>query len=164
MITDPALVFFDDTHRIDEPGTHVMIIGVGRYKFGKGPGASLVAGDLPQLTSPPISARAVSDWFIKEFQNRQKPLVSVSLLLSEDEPHSYAPPRPAGAAPVIPPEATFDKVEAAAKNWTGRLASHKDNLAVLYFCGHGASLGQEAALLLSDFGERGYDYKAPPSP
>lgn len=160
MVTDPALVFFDDAHDDNLPGTHVIIIGVGRYTFGKGAKASPVAGDLPQLTSPPASARAVSDWFINEFRNSRKPLVSVSMLVSDGQTFCYSPARPQGAASIVPPEATLDNVKAAARGWTQRLNSHKDNLAVFYFCGHGASLGQQAALLLSDFGSPDAYYEA----
>jgi hypothetical protein len=39
-----------------------------------------------------------------------------------------------------------------------RLRSHKENLAVFYFCGHGVSVGQQAALLLADFGEPGREF------
>ena len=138
---DPALAFFDDAHPSTAPGTHVLIIGVGKYAFGKGGVETLLGGGLRQLTSPPISARAVADWFVKRFRNTAKPLVSVSLLISEDAP--------AGAQP----SATLDNVKAAAKQWVARVNSHADNMAVFYFCGHGASLGQKAALLLEDFGK-----------
>jgi hypothetical protein len=63
------------------------------------------------------------------------------------------PPRPAGAAPLNPGPATLANVKTAARKWADRLSSHPDNLAVFYFCGHGASLGQRAALLLEDFGD-----------
>lgn len=152
---DPMLVFLDKAHPPGEPGTHVLLIGVGKYAYGKGGGASPVAGDLRQLSSPPISARAMADWFIHSFRNRNKPLVSVSLLLSEQQPQPYQPSRPAGAASVQPREATLANVKEAARKWEERLRSHRDNMGVFYFCGHGASLGQKAALLLEDFGQPG---------
>lgn len=152
---DPALAFFDDAHPRADPGTHVLIVGVGKYTHGKGAGASPVGGDLRQLTSPPISARAIADWFIESFKNRKKPLVSVSLLISEEQPKAYSPRGRAGAAPFNAPAATLANVKKAARIWADRLSSHQDNMAVFYFCGHGASLGQQAALLLEDFGEPG---------
>jgi len=51
-------------------------------------------------------------------------------------------------------------VKEAARKWAARLSSHQDNLAVFYFCGHGASQGQEAALLLQDFGQPGALFEA----
>src|SRR6266498_1556452 len=156
---DPALVFFDDAHPSANPGTHVLIIGVGKYAHGKGAGASPIAADLPQLTSPPLSARAIADWFIASFKNLRKPLVSVSLVISEEQSKPYQPPRPPGAPPLIAPAATLDNVKNAALGWANRLSAHRDNMAVFYFCGHGASLGQKAALLLEDFGEPGTDFE-----
>lgn len=156
---DPALVFRDDAHPSRESGTHVLIIGVGKYIFGKGPAASAVGGDLPQLTSPPVSARAIADWFIRFFKNQNKPLVSVALLISEQQPQPYQPPRPAGAAQIQPPAATLANVKEAARKWAERLGSHQDNMGVFYFCGHGASLGQQAALLLEDFGQPGAEFE-----
>ena len=87
------------------------------------------------------------------FKKDKRPLVSVSLLISEDQPHPYQPPSPAGAPPVAPPQATMTNVKDAALRWADRLKSHPDNVAVLYFCGHGVSQGQRAALLLEDFGD-----------
>lgn len=156
---DPALVFFDGARRASDSGTHVLIIGVGKYAHGKGPAASPVGGDLRQLTSPPISARAMADWFIGSFHNRNKPLVSVSLVTSEDQPTAYTAPRPQGARAVDAPAATLANVKDAARQWAVRSGSHQDNMAVFYFCGHGAALGQQAALLLEDFGEPGREFE-----
>jgi hypothetical protein len=104
---DPELVFLDEAHDSGKPGTHVLVIGVGKYTYGKGAGASPVAGDLRQLTLPPISARAIADWFIGSFKNTEKPLVSVSLLISEEQSQAYKPGRPNGATPINLLEATL---------------------------------------------------------
>lgn len=154
---DDALVFVNDAQGAEEPGTHVLIVGVGRYGYGKGEGESLIGGDLKQLTSPPISARAMADWFLGKFQHPAKPLASLSLVISEAQPAPYQ--LPGGGAAVHPPGATLAGVKAAAKCWAARVGANKENLAVFYFCGHGASLGQAAALLLEDFGEPGAEYE-----
>lgn len=146
---DGALAYFNNAHPPGMPGTHVLIIGVGKYAFGRGTGAKTVGEDLRQLTSPPISARAIADWFLRSFKNQSKPLVSVSLLISEDRAKAY--PLPHGGQ-FQPPRANLANVIDATYQWAQRLRSHRDNMAVFYFCGHGASLGQEAALLLDDFG------------
>jgi hypothetical protein len=148
---DPALVWSDPAKAVG-PGTHVLIVGVGRYTFGKGPGATPVGSDLRQLTSPPISARAMADWFMARFENPEKPLASLSLLVSESKTVPYAAPARFAAAPMVPPRASFANVRAAAGRWAQRLATNKDNMAVFYFCGHGISQGEQAALLLDDFG------------
>ncbi len=158
-MSDAALVFSNGSAAAT-PGTHVLIIGVGKYAFGVGPNASTVGGGLRQLSSPPVTARAIADWFIGSFKNSSKPLASVSLLISEPAPAPYAPSRPAGAASVALPPATFANVKKAAGLWAERVNKHQDNLAVFCFCGHGASLGDQAALLLEDFGEPGADFDA----
>lgn len=141
-----------------EPGTHVLVIGVGSYRFGRGTAQpSYVGGTLSQLTSPPHSARAVADWFISSFRNEECPLASVELLVSEADPSSYHPPH-AGATPVVPTAANLETVRTAVAGWGDRVQTHRDNMAVFFFCGHGASVGQQAALLLDDFGEPGRDY------
>jgi hypothetical protein len=152
-----TLVFHDPAA---DPGTHVLIIGVGAYAYGRRSAQpSAVAGDLAQLTSPPRSARATADWFITSFQNRDRPLASVEMLLSEADPQPYVAARPAGEAPVVPAPATFPEVELAAGDWADRLRSNKENMALFYFCGHGVSVGEQAALLLSDFGEPRHEYR-----
>ncbi len=153
---DDALVFEDPVRDAEAPSTHVLLVGVGHYAYGRGPGASLVGGDLEQLTSPPISARAMADWFLNSFQNREKPLASLSLVISEAQPRPYQSPRDGVA--IQPPAATLDGVQDAAKCWAARAGANKENLAVFYFCGHGASLGQAAALLLEDFGKPGAEF------
>lgn len=157
---DAALVFSDGGGPAASPGTHVLIIGVGKYAFGVGPSASPVGGDLRQLSSPPVTARAIADWFVGSFTNSRKPLASVSLLISEQQGTPYTPSRPAGAPSVNVPSATLTNVKKAAAHWADRLRSHRDNLAVFCFCGHGASLGQQAALLLEDFGMPGVEFDA----
>lgn len=156
---DPSLIYLNDAIDPNAASTHVLIIGVGNYEFGKGPGASPVGGDLVQLSSPPISARAMADWFIGSFEQPSKPLASLSLLISEKNPGAYQPARPAGAAAVIPPGANLANVKAAAGHWAARAGANKNNLAVFYFCGHGASLGQKAALMLEDFGKPGAEFE-----
>ena len=155
--SDPALIFHRDAPG-GGPGTHVLVIGVGKYRHGKGQTESPVGGDLRQLSSPPISARSMADWFIREFQNPQRPLVTVSLLISEEPAQAYRPPV-SGGQDVNLVAADLENVKKAARHWADRLKSHRDNMAVFYFCGHGASLGQQAALLLEDFGEPGAEFE-----
>jgi hypothetical protein len=170
---DSALVFLDDRYGSHTPGTHVIIIGVGHYAFGKN-GASgnsnTIINDLNQLTSPPLSAVAIADWFIESFRNGAKELASVSMLISDDTVKDYTPnPAPgvvnnapatgAAAGTFSPPVANLAGVKAAALDWSHRLNANRDNMAVFYFCGHGVSSGQEAALLLQDFGDPGRDFE-----
>lgn len=132
-------------------GTHVLAVGVGRYPH-------LVGGDgvrlkdhqgLGQLSSPPVSARAVATWFSESFRNPTRPLASVRLLVSEANPTPWVAPD--GSPKAVAP-ATMDEVTAAFKAWFADGDSHEDNLLVFYFCGHGLASGAITALLTEDFG------------
>lgn len=95
-----------------------------------------------QLTSPPISARAVAKWLCRDFHDDAKPLASLSLLLSEADPEPFQGKDVA--------EATIDNIEAAVREWRQRADGHHDNRTIFYFCGHGVSQGKDMALLASD--------------
>jgi Caspase domain len=152
------LVFENPGMPAQSPQTHVFIIGVGHYRYGKG-GSEPVTPDgdyIGQLTSPPASARALANWFIRDFRNDDRPLGSVALLLSEQAAAStYTPPRtalvPAPQACQVP-VADHAQVKAAALAWIERLKRNKENMAVFYFCGHGMTWNSNTTMLLRDFG------------
>lgn len=154
-MTGTSLIFDDGVR--DRARTHVFIIGVGSYEFGAGPKQSEIAGGLAQLTSPTISARAVADWFQSEFRNPGCPLGTVTVLLSEAV---KAPVAGQDGRLVDVPEATLANVRTAMLSWRSIIQCHPDNMIVFYFCGHGISLGQKAALLLNDFGDPAASYDA----
>jgi hypothetical protein len=137
-----ALVFGDPAHK-GGAKTHVLIIGVGRYKH-LGPARP----DLPalgQLTSPPLSARALADWFTSgKLVNNKVPLGSVEVVLSDASDQTYGP---------VPVEdATFANIQSAFDGWFDRCNAHARNIAIFYFCGHG--LQKDTMVLLpEDFGE-----------
>jgi len=137
-----------------QPYTHALIIGVGAYshlpggsKYDTAP-ARLDFG-LRQLTSPPISARYFADWLIRSFRNDDAPLGTVEMLLSEANPTPFG--LPSGTQFNVEP-ATLDKVEQAFRRWYRRCDEHADNLALLYFCGHGLLVGGDQVLLAEDYG------------
>ncbi|WP_377190462.1 caspase family protein [Ruegeria meonggei] len=151
MTHDAALVFQNET-LLAQPATHVIIVAAGRYYHGKGKGDAMtdIGGDISQLSSPPVTAKLITDWFLTEFKNSERPLGSLSMCVSDEDPSSYTPPGTVTARDI--PEADLGSVTEAVHHWSERLKTHSSNLAVFYFCGHGVSLGQQAALLLSDFG------------
>ena len=140
--------------------THVLVIGIGTYPH-------LIGGDTPcanpdgmgQLTSPPVSARAVAEWFIEEFRDpRAGPgdagsVGTVALLISEQSPSEFTNPATGETRAVEP--ADTEHVLAAIKAWKARGNSSAENRMVFYFCGHGTSEGDDLALLMSDFGSDG---------
>jgi hypothetical protein len=131
-------------------GTHALVVGVGKYpQLLGGPDPARNAAGMGQLTSPPLSARAVATWLLADYRFDAKPLASLSLLLSEQEPVPFLNPRT--GKPHAVPEATADNIEAAAKAWKKRGNSSPENRLIFYFCGHGISEGNDMALLASDF-------------
>jgi hypothetical protein len=137
-----ARIFGDQEHK-GGAKTHVLIIGVGRYRHLVPARIDLPA--LGQLTSPPISARAFADWFTNNRLNNKKvPLGSVELVLSDPNSQVYGP------MPVE--DATFANIQAAFDRWFARCNAHAGNTAIFYFCGHG--LQKDSMVLLpEDFGE-----------
>lgn len=157
---DPALVF--GPPEASGPGTHVLAIGMQNYPHLAG-GQSHVAGrfeGMGQLPSAARSARAVVGWFLEHFTNGDQPLASVALVLSEPGPAMFSHARLPGPVTGLP-RGSVQEAMAAIKAWARRAASHPDNLAVLYFCGHGVSFAAGQLLLCSDFAASpGSDYQA----
>ncbi|HKJ55999.1 MAG TPA: caspase family protein, partial [Nitriliruptoraceae bacterium] len=125
---------------------HALVIGVGAYRHlngGEGPLAAQPFG-LGQLTSPPVSAAAFVDWIETTMRHPEAELGSVELLLS---PGSAMLDQ--GAVEVEVP--TMENTRAAFDRWLARCDSNKDNVAVLYFSGHGIERESHMALL-ADFG------------
>ncbi|MDM0110539.1 caspase family protein [Variovorax sp. J22R133] len=141
----------------DGPGVHVFAIGVGRYPHligGSGPLAEKSLG-LAQLSSPPVSVKAVVDWFLASlagatpgFANQTVPLGSVEALASAEAPVSVMAP----GGPVQLDVATRQNVQVAFQRWLGRMAGDANNIGVFYFCGHGV-MAADHYLFLEDFGE-----------
>lgn len=145
----PSVVF--ERSGTPEPGTHVLIVGISTYPYlFDGPHEGLTVPErLGQLHTPSHSARALAEWFLDNFDNPTKPLASLALLLSEARPAKFTHSRCTRKAPV--PQGTADDLIEAVDAWISRASSHRENLTVFFFCGHGVSSG-ESILLLRDFG------------
>jgi tetratricopeptide (TPR) repeat protein len=143
-------------------GTHVLIVGVGGYPCLLGGDPELLLSNpmgLAQLSSPPLSAVALADWFVARqapgkqgiesvgFYNPHAPLASVEMLVSPSLNYHC----PDGSAVAID-GATRRNIAKGYRTWLARARSNPGNIAVLYFCGHGAT-GSNDYILPSDFGE-----------
>ncbi|HEX6208468.1 MAG TPA: caspase family protein [Actinomycetota bacterium] len=138
---------FDD--EADGPRTHLFTMGVGTYRHlagGDEPLDHLRGVGLGQLSSPPLSARAVTDWFIAEMDNPDAPLGSVELLLSPSQAYDL----PDGRSVEVE-AGTIDNLRRAFDAWFARCDRHEGNVAILSFCGHGL-MREVVALLAEDFG------------
>lgn len=131
------------------PQTHVLIIGVGRYRHLRGGAGPVTAGVPPlgQLVSPPVSARALADWFTsRKHDNPTAPLGSVELVLSDSKGQMYVPS--GGGDPIPIEDATMQNIEVAFNAWHDRCNAHEANVAIFYFCGHG--LQKDVTVLLPE--------------
>lgn len=126
---------------VDQPATHVLLVGIGRF----------ASDALPQLTSPPASARAMAAWFLGDagdragFANPERPLGSLALVLSEGDG-----PAEAEGGPV--PEATFANVQVALRAWITRAGRNAQSAAVLFMASHGQADMRRTAIVLQDYG------------
>lgn len=142
-----------------KPGTHVFVIGVGHYPHLPGGGGKPANEtlSLKQLTSPPISAKALADWFLATasgasptsdgFRNPTAPLASLWMLVSAKE-QTYLLPN---GKEVTLLRADRDNIQDVYEAWINAVSSHPDNIGVFYFCGHGVQ-GVDSYLLPDDFG------------
>lgn len=147
-------VLLDDG--LTEPGTHVLLIGVGHYPFLKDGNAAnpfQMNMGMGQLSSPPLSALSLADWFMDAnagFYNPQCPLRSLQILCSAAGPMTI---NDSLGEPQVIERARMTAVQQAVSNWMERAGRNPDNMALFYFCGHGLAFGEaENALLLEDFG------------
>ncbi|MCP3414231.1 caspase family protein [Bradyrhizobium brasilense] len=146
---DRALVFEDQS---PGPGTHAIIIGIGHYDALQG-GAnedSELSADMDQLAAPPRSAEALAGWFLESFYNPDRPLKSLSLILSSGTDPAIFSHERANHAEALP-NGTIEVTTKAILAWARRASSDPENLAIFHFCGHGVSTG-EPILLLRDYG------------
>ncbi len=136
------------------PGTHVLAIGVNHYRHLPGGSGRLLddAGHLQQLTSPVPSAKAFAEWFTSgDYDNPEKPLATVDLVLSND-------PGSIGANPAGP-GACASEVNSAITEWLARCKANSENIAIFFFCGHGAdTIGySQHSLFLEDYGSNSFN-------
>jgi hypothetical protein len=132
------------------PGTHALVIGVGRYQHllgGEQPAA--FTDGMKQLSSPPLSARKFAEWLITDYHFPGKPLASLSLLRSESDPKPFV--HPVTGESCGTGNASIDSILAAISSWKARGHSGPDNRLIFYFCGHGIGKAEDTALLCADF-------------
>ncbi|HEX6301497.1 MAG TPA: caspase family protein [Acidimicrobiia bacterium] len=96
-----------------------------------------------------MSARAVADWLVTEYNDPVKPLATLSLLLSEQQSSKYRNPSTGQVHDVV--RATAPNVLAAVKNWYERADADANHRTIFYYCGHGTAQGTDTALILADF-------------
>ncbi|PYQ10753.1 MAG: hypothetical protein DMF80_23420 [Acidobacteria bacterium] len=133
-----------------KPGTHAVVIGIGRYPWlvgGKAKPRFAQNDGMAQLTSPPASARAFATWLLETYDNPEAPLASLDLLLSDAKDQRFKN----GSKNVEVQPATFANVSTAIDAWAKRPTQEKDML-LFFFSGHGISAALQTTLLCEDYG------------
>lgn len=138
-----------------QPAVHVLIVAVGDYphladgssgkKFEKHAG-------MGQLSSPPISACRVADWFRTEYTPYQSQLATVDVLCSGDQPFLDD-----AGNKIVVERATLINLRTAVTTWHARGNLTEHDTLIFYFCGHGVTTGAVSSLLLEEFGSQPLD-------
>jgi hypothetical protein len=147
LISPPGMTLLQN--RTGKPGTHAIVIGVGRYEWlmdGKKKPTFAQNDGMAQLTSPPESARAFTKWLLDTYDNPDAPLATLDLLLSDTKGKFKV-----GSKEVSIAAASFDNVSQAIRDWAKRGAL-KDDVLLFFFSGHGICAGDQTTLLCADYG------------
>jgi hypothetical protein len=153
MSHDAALIREDPD---SVPGTHVLIVGIGTYDYllDGAMAAPDIAAGMRQIPAAARSARALADFFLDDFDNPERPLGSLAMVLSEPAPATYSHPKANVTGPL--PNGDVGTVEDAIHRWVERGTARDGDLLVLYFVGHGVSAGTPL-LLCRDYGKSAYN-------
>src|ERR1700688_4388480 len=108
-----------------KPGTHAIVIGIGTYPFGRDIHDDVALND---LKSPIKSAKAIADWLIQHYNNPDRPLASVALIVSDNAPFVYR--NPVTELMYEVPTGTTQDIENCVDSWSKRAGDNFDNGAV----------------------------------
>ena len=153
LLRDVGLMITSDlVHCVESAGkgpvTHAIVFGIGTYPHGRDISSS---ASLDDLKSPVETARKIADWLIQSYDNPLRPLASVSLVVSADQPFVYRNPV-TGEDFEVPPGTTNDFANCV-DAWARRAGADFENGSVFYYCGHGLSSGYRDCILTRSFGE-----------
>jgi hypothetical protein len=103
-----------------------------------------------QLSSPQHSVTSLARWFIDHYNNPERPLRSLTAVVSKGTRAFTFSPEPGKRVKVE--RATMGAISQAVLQWKRCADQHAQNLAIFYFCGHGVISESEQALLAEDYG------------
>jgi hypothetical protein len=84
-----------------------------------------------QLAAPVPSAIALADWFLDEFENSDRPLASMALVLSDRTPATYTHATSQRDTPL--PSGEVNDATAAVEGWITRTSSNQENQTAFSF-------------------------------
>jgi Caspase domain len=133
--------------------THGFVVGVSHYPFVDGPDATHQGEELglANLGSAARSASEVAAWLLADYHNPDAPLASLRLLVSPapgESLHADVAARMAGQEAA----ATRTAVKEEFGAFREACRANPDNVAFVFFVGHGIQLNRHGAIvLLHDF-------------
>jgi hypothetical protein len=143
------------------PATHAFVIGVGGYPNAKpGQGGVAMLQNVKDIQSAANSAKLMIDWLLDHQDSLAAPLASLEALIGDAAipPQApvtvYASTHPPGK-PIAEP--TLANVTAAGLEWVKRASVRPGDFALFYICGHGARLGTEPVVFLTDLNQNQVD-------
>jgi hypothetical protein len=138
--------------KLNDPGTHVLVIGVSEYlHFHDGSQSTNNAKlfDMKQLSAAAHSASEFAAWMLNKYKNDRAPLSSLRVLLSpapNEVVNADINNRLTGVTNDF--SATRKNVEAELIQFRSVCDLHADNIAVVYVAGHGVQLTKNGSILL----------------
>lgn len=141
------------------PATHAFVIGIGGYPSAKpGHGGDPILQGVPDIPSAAGSAKLVADWLLENQDSLAAPLASLEVLIGEAPTTPPAIPYAWSHVPAKPiAKPTLANVTKAGKAWLARLNVREGDVALFYICGHGARLGSEPIVFLTDLNSNPLD-------
>jgi hypothetical protein len=133
----------------NNPGTHVLVIGVSEYLHfndGRFPTQRGELLGMEQLSAAAHSASEFAAWMLKKYNNPNAPLSSLRVLLSPSENevlNADVLNRLTGDY-----SATLGNVKAELNQFQNLCDLHKNNVAIVYIAGHGVQLSKKGSIVL----------------
>ncbi len=138
--------------QLDQPGTHVLVIGVSQYRHFEGGTAPTTNGTslrMKQLSAAARSASEFAAWMLNEYNHSESKLSSLRVLLSPSDGETLN--SDINGLLDGDSSATLANAESALLGFRKACNAHKENVAIVYVAGHGVQLtGKGSVLLLED--------------
>jgi hypothetical protein len=144
---------------VPQPATHAFVIGVGSYPQAKqGVGNDPILQRVADVPSAANSAMLLSDWLMDHRDALAAPLASLEVLVGtaavQAPARAYTWRHPTQQAVADP---TLANVVTAGTDWLARLNVRDGDIGLFYICGHGARLGSEPIVFLTDLNNNPID-------
>lgn len=144
--------------KLEQPGTHALVIGVSAYEFLPGGNCVSPQGQelgIGQLSAAARSASEFAAWLLEDYRRKDLPLSSLRVALSPAPTEEINPS--IKALLTSNSQATRSNVECLFEDFMDAAKIHKENVVIVYVAGHGVQFSKSGAvLLLNDFADPGH--------